>query len=256
MNDNCYLQIIGWAKPHLEAETASTSLLFSGDRPERSLLVDCGHGAVSSILRLGLLDAIGAVVITHLHPDHWADLFALRNALLASETDRKVLLFIGPGNDGVIGTICETMSIGRRYFSDFFDMREFDPGQPLSVLDFTISFFPTQHSIETYGVNIRYRDSLSMSFSADTGPYPELCNHMAGASTVIVECNSQARAEGAPVHLCVDDVIALVERLPRCQTVCVTHYPLSERTLIKRRLEGALPELSIQMADTGLVLQA
>jgi ribonuclease BN (tRNA processing enzyme) len=252
---SCEVEIIGWAKPHLEPDAASTSLLFSSDQTPSCLLVDCGHGAVSALLQTGKLKNIDAVIITHLHPDHWADLFALRNALLHAGVKKRVALYIGPGNAEVLARICETMSIGRGYFADFFDLHEFNPGCVTPVIGgYDLSFFQTRHSLRTYGVRISHSKGPSIIFTSDTGPYSTLPDDLHHAPLVILECNSAARAPGDPVHLCVDDIIDILARLPLCHAVCITHYELSEREQIRSRLVEAVPLIDVQMAETGLKL--
>ncbi|XUP60769.1 MBL fold metallo-hydrolase (plasmid) [Allorhizobium sp. Av2] len=201
-----------------------------------------------------LLGSIGAVLLTHLHPDHWADLFALRNALLNSGTDKKVDLHVGPGNEEVLARICDTMAIGRGYFSDFFNLHEYEPGINTTILSFEVSFFRTRHSADTHGLKIRHQQGPAIIFAADTGPYPQLPQDLQGAQLVILECNTEERAEGDAVHMCVEDLLVLLGKLPDCKSVCISHYPLGARERIQSRLSDAFPKISVHMATTGLEL--
>jgi len=58
---------------------------------ESSVVLDLGHGAYAPLaaeIGIAALASLGAVCITHLHPDHWVDLVALRHALVHGSANR------------------------------------------------------------------------------------------------------------------------------------------------------------------------
>jgi len=75
------LRVLGrWAPFAPPGGACSGYLVGDGDR---FVLVDCGHGVVSRLLASINLEQLEAVFLSHLHPDHWFDLPALRHALRA-----------------------------------------------------------------------------------------------------------------------------------------------------------------------------
>ena len=49
--------------------------------PEASLVVDLGAGTLAALQRHLAIGDVDAVVLSHVHPDHWLDLPLLRNAM-------------------------------------------------------------------------------------------------------------------------------------------------------------------------------
>ena len=49
--------------------------------PGASLVVDLGAGSLSNLQRHLAIGEVDAVVLSHVHPDHWLDLPVLRNAM-------------------------------------------------------------------------------------------------------------------------------------------------------------------------------
>ncbi|MCR4419236.1 MAG: MBL fold metallo-hydrolase [Clostridia bacterium] len=75
------LRVLGRWAPFAPPGGACPGYLI-GDGSE-FVLVDCGHGVISRLLGSVGLDRLRAVLLSHLHPDHWFDLPALRHALRA-----------------------------------------------------------------------------------------------------------------------------------------------------------------------------
>jgi ribonuclease BN (tRNA processing enzyme) len=107
----------------------TTSCYLVDDGAGTVLLVDCGPGALQRAAARGYdLERIDAVLVTHVHPDHCADLVALCFALRSPELParRRPLLVVGhpavallvsrlrnawPGWLGVTGKRLETRSV-------------------------------------------------------------------------------------------------------------------------------------------------
>ena len=96
-----------------EGARASSYLVQAGGS---SIVLDLGHGAYVPLARtLGreLLPTIDAVCVSHLHPDHWIDLIALRHALYHGSgmhdgvEHRSVKLFGPAGLDDRIAALLD-----------------------------------------------------------------------------------------------------------------------------------------------------
>lgn len=249
---NC--RILGWAKPHGEAISACSSCLFSVSTHQTGVLIDCGHGATSAFLTFGRLDDLGAVVITHLHPDHWMDFFCLRNALQEHGRSGEVTLHLGPGKAEVLRDICDTMGIGRDYFDTVFVVETYGPDAACTIEGLEFRFFPTRHSTETFGFCLLLAGRERIAFTSDTGPFDGLRDRLGQAAFVVMECSSLKRC--SQVHLCVEDIVKILGPARHVQRLCVTHYPLKDRLDIQKRLEAELSNVEIVMAATGAIFHA
>ncbi|HEV7603867.1 MAG TPA: MBL fold metallo-hydrolase, partial [Candidatus Limnocylindrales bacterium] len=83
------LDVIGAGPAYTDraGATGSAYLLRSG---ETSILLDLGQGSFPRLA--GILDPadLDAVLISHLHPDHWVDLVPLRHYLRWERPGRRV----------------------------------------------------------------------------------------------------------------------------------------------------------------------
>ncbi len=252
------VRVAGCAKPHLEPGAASTCLLVECLRASRDVIVDCGHGAVPALLTCCDLRDIGAVIITHLHPDHWCDLFALKNAMLRKRIKpHSVTLHLPQGAIAQLSQICSTMGIGADYFAQFFSVAEYAAGQEIEVSGLKTSFFRTQHPVPTFGV--RFEDGRSgriLTFTSDTGPFDELPDHISFSDLLIVECYS-LETEGVPAaaqgHLSADTLIGLIRSAQGLRRIVISHYPFDQGSQILSRVRKALPEFTVDLATAGAI---
>lgn len=134
------------------ARGVSATLLSRGG--ER-LLIDCGEGTQRQLLRSGqgLVD-LDAVLITHLHGDHYLGLPGLLKTYGLRGRERPLRL-VGPRGMAkfldVLGPI-----IGRLPFS--LDVVESDGGSVCDLDHAVIEAFPTRHSIVSIGYSLVEED--------------------------------------------------------------------------------------------------
>lgn len=137
-----------------------------------SVLLDLGSGALANLRRTMEADAIDAVVISHMHPDHFLDLIPLRYALRFGprSNERKPKLYMPPGGDGVLRRLAAVLETEPNAdFLSVFDVAVYDPQAELRVGDLQLQFAPTTHFIPAYAVRAGY-DGRSVTYSADTAP--------------------------------------------------------------------------------------
>lgn len=167
-------------------------------RSERTTIwVDAGSGTMANLQRHVPLSAVDAVVLTHEHPDHWADIDGFQVAL-AYDLDRSGIPVFAP--DSVRG---RTYSFNKLAL----DWRATTDGSTATVGDIEAKFARTDHEPETLAVGLSCGDK-SLAYSADTGPTWSFDTLGSGFDLVLCEATfleSQARAiveaEGKVSHL-------------------------------------------------------
>ena len=83
------LTVLGCWAPYPKAGGACPGYLVQVG--ETNILLDCGNGVLSNLQRHLDFRSLNAVIISHLHPDHFADLFCLRHAIEgARRTDSNI----------------------------------------------------------------------------------------------------------------------------------------------------------------------
>ena len=82
------LTVLGKYGPYPAANGATSGyLLQSGNE---NVLIECGSGVLSRLQRFVALNDLSAIVLSHLHSDHMADMLILRYALQDAPKSLKV----------------------------------------------------------------------------------------------------------------------------------------------------------------------
>ncbi len=180
--------------------------LFSS--PSTNLVVDLGPGTLLELRKHADFRTIDAVIITHMHVDHYLDLAALRYSLAYNpqKIDRKVPLLLPPGGKNhleAIGTALSTGTNDDPFFASCFEISEFNPSAEINAGDFRIGFEATIHYIPTWAVRVSTESGKSIGYSADTGPCKALVSFFSGVDALVCEATFVTKQEeGSPrLHL-------------------------------------------------------
>jgi ribonuclease BN (tRNA processing enzyme) len=135
--------------------------------------LDFGTGAFANIRRYRDYDKLDAVVISHMHADHFLDLIPLRYAIRYGSKKRanRLPVWMPPGGIQMLRSMTSvfTGEGNGDFLDEAFDLREFDPAAALPIGAGRLRFAPTTHFITSFA--IRYeRNGTSITYSADTAP--------------------------------------------------------------------------------------
>lgn len=164
------------------------------------LVLDLGNGALGPLQRyVGLYD-IGAVLLTHLHPDHCADLCSYYVARKYRPSGR-------PPRIPVYGPAGTAERMAHAYgmapypgMSDTFEFRDLQPGQ-LEMGPLRVRVERVNHPIETFGVRITDNHS-AMTYSGDTGETATLVDLARDADLLLAEASFLEGEDNPPdLHL-------------------------------------------------------
>jgi ribonuclease BN (tRNA processing enzyme) len=170
-----HLDVIGAGPAYTDrpGATGASYLLRLGDA---SLLLDLGHGSFARLAATIDPATLGAVVISHLHPDHFIDLVALRHYLRWEQPRRRVRV-IGPaGLDDRLDALHDELG---------FSAAALDV-EPLTEGTFTVPSFEIQaarvtHMASSFGFRVSEAASASASptrpglvYSGDCGRAEDL----------------------------------------------------------------------------------
>ena len=161
--------------------------------PEANLWMDCGNGTLA-VLHDHLDPAeIDAVVITHEHPDHCADIYGL-HVLWHYGLERSGLPVLAPeGADQRLGALV-------RDWGGAFDWRAIDPERPVEIGDARLAFSRTDHPIPTYAVEVA-AEACRLIYTADTGPAWDVGAFAPGADLVLSEASYLHADRRTAIHL-------------------------------------------------------
>jgi ribonuclease BN (tRNA processing enzyme) len=200
----------------------------------QSILLDGGSGTLQRMLQTGVTyKDLDAVLYTHIHPDHCADLVPLLFACKYQEEPRfKDLLITGgkgfrdylEGLRWVHGSWIEPQTFRLH-------IREVATDE-LSIGDLLVRTLPLDHMRESVGYRITSPQGHALVYSGDTAYCPTIVELAKGADLLLLECSFP---EGKKIagHL----TPALAGRIAQeagCKRLCLTHfYPPCDQADIK-----------------------
>jgi ribonuclease BN (tRNA processing enzyme) len=162
------------------------------DSGETRLVFDLGPGTLLELRRHCNYRDLNGIVISHMHLDHILDLCALRFALAYNPIAplQAIPLRLPPGGIAVLDRIAAGFAEEGKsgsFFSDVFDVQEYDPAQSLAIGDVTIRFAATIHYIPCWAMRFSTSVERDLGYTADTGPAADLRSFFTGCQVVISE---------------------------------------------------------------------
>lgn len=165
------------------------------------LVLDLGSGALGPLQRHVDLDAVDAVVLSHLHADHCLDLCGYYVARRYHPTGPRPRLPVH-GPHGTAGRMARAYDLdpdpGMREVFDFHDLREH---APLTLGPFTVTPARVAHPGEAYALRVTDGDR-TLVYSGDTGPCAALVDLAREADVLLCEASFHDGRDAEPdLHL-------------------------------------------------------
>ena len=173
-----------------------------------TLLLDLGHGAYAPLAaHLGIdgLPQVSAVAISHLHPDHWVDLAALRHALVHGNkmgSDARSVSVIGPsGLAPRLATLLDPCTPEEQAAGTYDAAQPFafstwrlelalpplGGGRVVTVGDLTLQSARVRHTGESYALRVAVGDQPGLTYSGDVSHWEDLAAIVQRGDTLLCE---------------------------------------------------------------------
>ncbi|MDV6011820.1 MBL fold metallo-hydrolase [Haloechinothrix sp. LS1_15] len=200
------LTILGCAGSIPGPNTNASGYLVEADG--YTLGLELGNGTLSALQAMRGPFALDALLLSHLHPDHCADVAALtvlHRYHPQRPTDGKPgrLPVYGPDDTAVRLANLYAPNERERAETDLADVFEFHamPREPTRIGPFEVTAFPVLHPTPAFGVRIAYRD-LTFAYTGDTDVCPELDQLAASADVLLAEATwTESDDRPVGVHL-------------------------------------------------------
>jgi ribonuclease BN (tRNA processing enzyme) len=176
--------------------------------------VDAGPGTLANLQRHVAPDAVDGIVLTHAHPDHWADLMSYF-VIVRHFRPRTGLPVWSPAR--VRTLVTEVLGDLAPNF-DWIDVRD---GSVAKLGDLTFTFARTDHPPETLAIRIEGGGSV-LGYSADTGPGWSLSELGPGIDCALVEASFTRDQERGGLHLSARQA-AITAKAARAPRLVLTH---------------------------------
>ncbi|MBS1868182.1 MAG: MBL fold metallo-hydrolase [Actinobacteria bacterium] len=138
----------------------------------RCLLLDCGNGVFAKLRAARAFTDVCAVVISHLHADHFMDLIPYAYALAYSHQARaagsRPQLHVPPGGRETLRRITGAWQ-AEELIEQSFEVHEYDPAAELALDPLRVRFHEVPHFIRTHAVQVS-AGGASFTYGADCRP--------------------------------------------------------------------------------------
>lgn len=204
---------------------SSSYLIQTGNA---AVLMDVGSGSLGKLQLLTEYARLDAIVISHMHADHFFDLVPLRYGLKYGDVSReqRLPLWLPPGGRGALEALRRAVATDAP--ADFFDavfaIGEYDSAQTLQVKDLCLSFRRTRHYVKAFAIRAQ-SDGASITYSADTAPSEAVVEHARTSSLFLCEAALGLGTEqGERGHSSAAEAGEMANRAG-VERLVLTHYP-------------------------------
>ncbi len=238
------LTVLGCWAPYPRPQGACSGYLL--EEAGRKLLIDCGNSVFSKLQAVSDFRKLDAVIISHLHPDHFVDLFALRHALKGSFWDKsrstKLDLYLPKNALDFQSPLSK--------FSDAFNIHYIEEHLQINIGGFSIDFFETAHILPCWGLVAR-AGHKKFVYSADTAwkeAYPGLWQNsnllLCEASALEKDCQF---VQGA--HLTAGQAGQLAAQCKAGRLLLTHFYPEYDIKLLKGEASKFFDQVELARED-------
>lgn len=210
------LTVIGEWGGYPSANGATSAYLVEKDG--FTLVIDMGSGALSKLQNYKKIMDIDAVILSHYHHDHVADIGVLQYARLVE--------FYLTGSEQVLpiyGHIEDEMGF-KSLTHDYTEGISYDPNEELNIGPFSITFLKTDHSVACFGMRITDGESV-LVYTADTSYKYEWVEFSEHADVIITDCNFYADQNGSDAGHMNSSEGAQIAEQANIKTLILSHLP-------------------------------
>jgi ribonuclease BN (tRNA processing enzyme) len=183
------------------------------------LLIDCGSGVLSHLQHHVEATGLDAVLLSHYHPDHVADIGVLQHALL-------IQYFLGK-NKGTLPVYThreDQRGFETITYKDLMKAHEYKEDTSLSIGPFKVTFVKTKHPVPCYGMRIE-ADGKALFYTADSAFKEEFVSFGKDADVLLCECNFYGGMDASKAgHMTSLDAGHLAQQ-SNARKLILTHLP-------------------------------
>jgi ribonuclease BN (tRNA processing enzyme) len=216
------LTVVGCAGSYPSAASPASCYLIEHDG--HRILLDLGNGSLGALqqhIDLTWPGALDAVVLSHCHLDHCADLGSLyvqRHYAPAPALDRLPVLGPSDARSRAIAIYGKADDNG---LDEQFDFVTF-PREALTIGPFTVTAARAAHPVEAYSVRVT-AGGRSLTYSGDTGPNDRLVDLAEGSDLALFEASFVGTSNPPDLHMSGADA-ARMARASGVGRLVLTHH--------------------------------
>ena len=162
------LIVLGSAGTHAAPDRMCSSYMV--ESAGYRLLLDCGNGSLTNLQRRCDVADIDAIIISHLHPDHFADLYGLYYALrFHPQGSKSVPIFAPAGAWEFASQLLDSADI----FAQTCRFETAKAGDRLDLGPFDVTLFAANHPVETLASRVETGGKV-LAYTGDSASTDQL----------------------------------------------------------------------------------
>lgn len=249
------LTVVGCAGSFPGPESPASCYLLQAQHQGRawSIVIDLGNGSLGTLQRYLDPSTLDAVVLTHLHADHFLDLCGLyvMQKYRPHRGELRPVRVFGPSDTparvGLAYYGQPTASVPEFTFSDVTDGTRFGVGP------FRLQARRVNHPVEAYGYRIECGDRV-LALSGDTDSCPALGELFRGADLVLTDCAFiDGRDDERGIHM-TGSRGAQIALDAGAKRLMLTHIPAWNDPQVCRAQAAAIWPGEVELARSGLTI--
>ncbi|WP_125766868.1 MBL fold metallo-hydrolase [Lapidilactobacillus wuchangensis] len=241
------LTVLGYYGGYPTDHAGTTGFLI--EEGDYHLLLDCGSGVLSELERHLDPLQLNAVLLTHYHQDHIADVGVLQYywQLRPGKRQEPILPIYGNTED--------LLNFPSLTWAKATVAQGYDPAATLQLGPLTITFKRTIHPVPTFAVRIVNQAGKVLVFTADSAYFSELADFATNADLLITDTNFDNQKTGKMWHMTSGQTADLAVASGAHQLI-LSHLP---QTIDHQQLLAEVKEITsaipISLAHTGLTVE-
>ena len=158
-----------------------------------SVLLDSGNGVFGKLRRFADYLALDAVVISHLHADHFLDLVPYASALIysprqAADAPSRPRLLVPEGGGEALRRVCVACGMEAEHIERAFAVTEYAPSDVIEVGTMCVRFHSVPHYLPTCAIDVASGNGGGrFTYGADSAPNDELIRFADGTDLLMIE---------------------------------------------------------------------
>ncbi|MGL4606525.1 MAG: MBL fold metallo-hydrolase [Eubacteriaceae bacterium] len=202
------LTVLGNTGPYPSPGGACSGYLLEHEGD--SIILDFGNGAFANFLKDRKVEDIQCIICSHLHPDHFSDVFVLRYALEIKNL--SVPLYI-PNEP--------PLEVASMFYKHIYKIKIISEEKIIKIGNLEVSFKEMRHPVVDYAIKIT-DGKKTFLYTGDTAYTKELETFAEGVDVMLCD-TAFIDDRKSPVHLSVEEACEIANKA-KVKTLILTHF--------------------------------
>lgn len=215
--DPMKVTVVGYWGGFPAVNEATSGYLFEHDGFR--LLVDCGSGVLAQLQNYLTIDELDAMIISHYHHDHIADIGPMQYARLVTSAIHNLHKELP-----IYGHTADKEGFSKLEHKGHTKAIAYNPDETIKIGPFSISFMKTKHPVVCYAMRIT-AGGQTVVFSADSSFLEEFIPFTRDADLFVCECNLYADQDGSNMGHMNSSEVGKIAKAANVRELWLTHLP-------------------------------